>query len=236
MAQQSSTVKQGAIIGGWVCFALGVLLMCLSLWTIIFYAPLFFAAFVLSIVAMSQRRVWGGILLLLCSMIIPPITFLGLAASNIHGPFSSRTDHTSYPTPAIFSPLPSFQSPTPTPAAIFSALPSSESPTPSEANIPKAVTVDDVLKMAKSKLTYESTSDELKQARDDLRSVPHSSARYPEAQRLLSQIDKYLVVAIKAEEHAASLWQYSEQEDQMGRGITKYATVESQNSLNFDFP
>jgi len=54
--------------------------MFLSLWAFIFYAPLFLAAFVLSIVAMSQRRVAGGLTLLLCCVTIPPLTFLGLIA------------------------------------------------------------------------------------------------------------------------------------------------------------
>ena len=54
--------------------------MFLSVWAIIFYAPLFFAAFVLSIVAMAQGRVAGGLTLLLCCVIIPSLTFLGLMA------------------------------------------------------------------------------------------------------------------------------------------------------------
>src|SRR5260370_18300102 len=80
MAELKTNVKQGAIIGGWVCFGVGAALMFLSLWAIIFYAPLFFAAFVLSIVAMAQGRVAGGLTLLLCCVIIPSLTFLGLIA------------------------------------------------------------------------------------------------------------------------------------------------------------
>jgi hypothetical protein len=77
---EQTNTKQGALIGGWVCFVVGAALLFLSLWAIIFYAPLFFAAFVLSIVAMAQGRVTGGLTLLLCCVIIPSLTFLGLMA------------------------------------------------------------------------------------------------------------------------------------------------------------
>jgi hypothetical protein len=80
MAELQTNVKQGAVIGGWVCFGVGTAFMFLSLWAFIFYAPLFLAAFVLSIVAMSQRRVAGGLTLLLCCVTIPPLTFLGSTA------------------------------------------------------------------------------------------------------------------------------------------------------------
>jgi len=80
MAELQTNVKQGALIGGWVCFGVGTAFLFLSLWTVIFYAPLFLAAFVLSIVAMSQRRVAGGLILLLCCVIIPPLTFFSLMA------------------------------------------------------------------------------------------------------------------------------------------------------------
>jgi hypothetical protein len=83
MAEVQTNVKQGAVIGGWVCFGIGMACMILSLWTVIFYAPLFFAAFVLSIVAMAQRRVAGGLTLLLFCVIIPPLTFLGLMAHRV---------------------------------------------------------------------------------------------------------------------------------------------------------
>jgi hypothetical protein len=60
MAELQANIKQGAVIGGWVCFGVGAAVMFLSIWAIIFYAPLFFAAFVLSIVAMAQGRVAGA--------------------------------------------------------------------------------------------------------------------------------------------------------------------------------
>lgn len=44
-AQQS---KQGAVIGGWICIALGTVLVIWSLFSFILYLPLFLAAFVLA--------------------------------------------------------------------------------------------------------------------------------------------------------------------------------------------
>lgn len=81
-SQQSQTVetnvKQGALIGGLVCFVLGIIMMSFSLWTVILYAPLFLAAFVLSIVAMAQKRIAGGVILLVLTIIVPPVMLIAL--------------------------------------------------------------------------------------------------------------------------------------------------------------
>jgi hypothetical protein len=82
MIEIQTNVKQGGVVGGWICFAVGMFFMYVSLWTFILYVPLFGAAFVLSIVAMAQRRVAGGIVLLLCSIIVPGVLFLSLAATR----------------------------------------------------------------------------------------------------------------------------------------------------------
>jgi len=68
-----TNVKQGAIIGGWVCFGLGILFMLWSLVLFFLYGPFFLVAFVLSIVAMSQRRVLGGVALLIATLLVPTI-------------------------------------------------------------------------------------------------------------------------------------------------------------------
>ena len=73
-----TTVKQSALIGGVVCFVLGIVMMCFSLWTVVVYAPLFLAAFVLSITAMAQKRMVGGVLLLALTVIVPPILLLAI--------------------------------------------------------------------------------------------------------------------------------------------------------------
>lgn len=73
-----TNVKQGALIGGVVCFVLGVIMMCVSLWTVIVYAPLFLAAFVLSIVAMAQKRIAGGVILLVLTVAVPPVLLIAV--------------------------------------------------------------------------------------------------------------------------------------------------------------
>ena len=75
-----TNVKQGALIGTVACFAIGIILMFISLWSFIIYSPLFLAAFVLSIVAMSQKRVVGGLIMLLLTLIVPPVLFFSLGA------------------------------------------------------------------------------------------------------------------------------------------------------------
>ena len=79
-SEVKTNVKQGALIGALVCFAIGIVLMFFSLWTFIIYSPLFLAAFILSIVAMAQKRIAGGIGALLLTLIVPPLLFFILAA------------------------------------------------------------------------------------------------------------------------------------------------------------
>ncbi|OPZ74327.1 MAG: hypothetical protein BWY82_00756 [Verrucomicrobia bacterium ADurb.Bin474] len=56
-----TNVKQGALIGAVACFIIGIILMLFSLWTFIMYTPL-------------------GILMLLLTVIVPPLLFIGLGA------------------------------------------------------------------------------------------------------------------------------------------------------------
>jgi hypothetical protein len=78
----STQAKQGAVIGGWICFSLGLLLQYFSLWTFFLYGPLFFVAFVLSIIAMAQRRIVGGLALLLLTLVVPVTVFFVLGANR----------------------------------------------------------------------------------------------------------------------------------------------------------
>lgn len=80
--QVETNVKQGAIIGGWVCFALGLICMFLSLFMFFLYGPFFLVAFILSIVAMSQRRVLGGVMLLVATLVVPSVLGLVLFATR----------------------------------------------------------------------------------------------------------------------------------------------------------
>ena len=82
-----TNVKQGAMIGGFVCLGLGLAFMALSLLTFFIYGPLFVASFVLSIIAMAQRRTAGGILLLLLTLVVPPVLGVGLATFRIADAF-----------------------------------------------------------------------------------------------------------------------------------------------------
>lgn len=80
--QLVTNVKQGAIIGGWVCFALGLSCMFMSLFLFFLYGPFFLVAFTLSIVAMSQRRVFGGVVLLVATLVVPSVLGLVLFATR----------------------------------------------------------------------------------------------------------------------------------------------------------
>jgi pilus assembly protein CpaB len=71
-----TNVKQGAAIGGWICFVIGAVVMLIPLPTWFIYAPLFLAAFVLSIVALAQQRIASGITLLLAVVIGAPIIWV----------------------------------------------------------------------------------------------------------------------------------------------------------------
>lgn len=76
---------QGAVVGGWVCFLLGLVAISLSAWTVLIYGPLFFASFVLAIVALAQKRIGHGIALLLLSILIPISMVVYRMAETIAG-------------------------------------------------------------------------------------------------------------------------------------------------------
>lgn len=65
--------KQGALIGAAVCLILAALFNLFTNFLIFLFAPLYFAAFILSIVAMAQRRVLGGVLVLILTVLLPLI-------------------------------------------------------------------------------------------------------------------------------------------------------------------
>lgn len=71
-----TNVKQGAIIGAWACLSLGVILNIISNLLFLLFSPLYLAAFILGIAAMVQRRVAGGITVLLLSVVLPPCIIL----------------------------------------------------------------------------------------------------------------------------------------------------------------
>jgi len=69
--------KRGALNAAGICLLIGGCLMFIDLWMFLFYAPLFLASFVLSIVAMAQGRVAGGLGILL-GAILGPLLIVGL--------------------------------------------------------------------------------------------------------------------------------------------------------------
>lgn len=82
-----TNVKQGAVIGAWVCLVLGVVLNIFTNFLLIIFLPLYLAAFVLSIVAMAQRRIGWGLASLILTVLLPPVIFM----MNI-GRFAAEVD------------------------------------------------------------------------------------------------------------------------------------------------
>lgn len=82
MNEETKKKGNGAVIGGWVCFGLGVILMFVTLWSFVIYGPLFLVAFILAIVAIAQKRIGQGVTMLLASLIVPLVLFVGLGATR----------------------------------------------------------------------------------------------------------------------------------------------------------
>jgi hypothetical protein len=80
-AQVKSRQGSGAVTGGWICLGLGLALVAFSPLLFILYVPLFIASFVLSIVAMSQRRAGAGVAILLLT-IVGPFFVAGAASAT----------------------------------------------------------------------------------------------------------------------------------------------------------
>lgn len=63
--------NNGALYGCWVCLLVALIINYFSNFLVLFWGPLYFAAFVLAIVSIAQRRVVAGIVALLLSIIFP---------------------------------------------------------------------------------------------------------------------------------------------------------------------
>ena len=128
-----TNIKQGAAIGGWVCFGLASIIMFIPIPTWFIYAPLYLASFILSIVAMSQKRIAGGITLLLANVIGAPVLFiiaLAIGVATWSGALDRArqraTEHSSTATTNRVedgSPAATVSEPRPVPS-VTSALPS----------------------------------------------------------------------------------------------------------------
>lgn len=68
----------GAVIAGWTCFLLGFTILVAFSWPFYFHYILFVAAVMFSIEALSQRRIIGGLSLLLTTLMLPVIAGFAL--------------------------------------------------------------------------------------------------------------------------------------------------------------
>ena len=78
-----TNIRQGAAIGGWVCFGVASVIMFIPIPTWFIYGPLYLASFILSIVGISQRRIASGIMLLLANVIGAPVLFVFALAIGV---------------------------------------------------------------------------------------------------------------------------------------------------------
>ena len=118
------------------------------------------------------------------------LLIFGLALSAVEHYRSER----SFRRLVLTSGATSSPAPTAKPRAIATPI-----PTATGAAIPKAVSLDQVIDNAKSKMTSQSTSEELKKVKTELLEIRPSSRRYPEVQQMLRRIDEYIDTATKAE-------------------------------------
>ena len=76
----------GGVILGWVCFALGMLILHRSRGAIFLHGPFFLLAVIFSIVAMAHGRRIGGVVLLLCVLIGLSVMWMGLRDTRMDLP------------------------------------------------------------------------------------------------------------------------------------------------------
>jgi hypothetical protein len=69
----ASPARKGAIFGGWVSLLVAIGSIFVPFPTFWLYVPLILAAFICGIVAIAQGKAGSGIVLLLCSLVLPPI-------------------------------------------------------------------------------------------------------------------------------------------------------------------
>ena len=82
METETKDSKSNLGIIGWILFIVGIVLMVYSLSNFIFYGPIFIATFIISIILMTRKQVASGVLLLLITLILPPILWFGLFANR----------------------------------------------------------------------------------------------------------------------------------------------------------
>ena len=70
--------QRGPIIGGWTCFAIGFIILILFSWPFYIHFAFFVLALILSIEAMSEQKLIGGLSLLLTTLLLPTLVGFGL--------------------------------------------------------------------------------------------------------------------------------------------------------------
>jgi len=71
--ERKEITKQGGLRGATICFVVGFGIMFFIPILFFIYGPLFVVSFILSIVAIAQKRVLGGIILILLNLIVPTV-------------------------------------------------------------------------------------------------------------------------------------------------------------------
>lgn len=133
----------GAAIGGWICFALGMGVMIWSLWLFLVYGPLFLVSFVLAIVCLAQRRLANGLSMLLLTLIVPATAFLVLGTFRTDAALKEINAATAKP-PA----------PTPAKPAATAAATTAPDPTPGPNDDPLLYLAADKVELYDFKAKY----------------------------------------------------------------------------------
>lgn len=85
-------VQQGAVIGGWTCFAIGFIILTVFSWPFYIHFALFVAAVILSIEALSQHKIIGGLSLLLTTLLLPTLVGFALLFFQLNKDVESITE------------------------------------------------------------------------------------------------------------------------------------------------
>jgi hypothetical protein len=82
-----------------LCLIVGVVLLFFSPLMLFISGPLFLACFILSIIAMTKRRVLSGVLMMLAVFTIPPLCVFGLFSHTV----SKSIKETAIPSASVTS-------------------------------------------------------------------------------------------------------------------------------------
>ena len=75
--------KTAVVAAGWICFALGIVLLFAHVGTLLLSIPLFIASLVLSIIGVAQGRIASGVVLLCLSVMAPLVMVPGMMCARV---------------------------------------------------------------------------------------------------------------------------------------------------------